>query len=343
MLYLDYSRKEGEWIPNRYGGKENLDAVEFLRAFNEAVYKNHPDVQTIAEESTAWPMVSRPIYLGGLGFGLKWNMGWMHDTLQYFSKDPIYRKYYHNNLTFSIWYAFSENFLLSLSHDEVVHLKGSLFHKMPGDNWQRAANLKALLGYMYGHPGKKLLFMGGEFGQWKEWNHDTSLDWHCLDSALHKGIHSWLKDLNSFYQSQPALHELDFQSDGFEWMDFHDWEHGIISFVRKSKTQADQVLVVCNFTPIPRYSYKIAVPRSGFWREELNSDAKVYGGSGHGNLGGMQAVSEPAHGKQFSMKLTLPPLGVLFFKWEAPPPSSKEETLAAEEIVSADKNTAEDP
>lgn len=314
MLYLDYARKEGEWVPNKYGGREDLDAIAFLRRLNEAVYSAHPDVQTIAEESTAWPMVSRPTYLGGLGFGMKWNMGWMHDTLRYFSTDPIYRKFHHEELTFSIWYAFSENFVLPLSHDEVVHGKGALIGKMPGDEWQRYANLRLLYGYMYGHPGKKLLFMGGEFGQWKEWNHDESLQWHVLQYRFHRGLQRWVRDLNHLYRTEPALHELDFSTEGFEWIDFHDREHSIISFIRKGRGTDSTILVVCNFTPVPRYNYRIGVPRAGLWKELLNSDAEVYGGSGHGNLGGIRTESVPEQGHNHSLSMTLPPLGIIFLK-----------------------------
>ncbi|HWP46581.1 MAG TPA: 1,4-alpha-glucan branching protein GlgB [Candidatus Limnocylindrales bacterium] len=314
MLYLDYSRKEGEWIPNIFGGRENLEAISFLKRFNEMVYGEYPDVQTIAEESTAWPMVSKPVYIGGLGFGMKWNMGWMHDTLKYLSTDPIFRKYHHNQLTFSIWYAFSENFVLPLSHDEVVHGKGSLLGKMPGDEWQRNANLRLLFGYMYGHPGKKLLFMGGEIGQWREWNHEESIEWHVLDYPFHRGVQKWVRDLNHFYRTEPALYELDFRMEGFEWIDFHDWEHSIISFLRKGKTTSDLILVVCNFTPVPRENYLIGVPRGGFWKEMLNSDADFYGGSGVGNAGGVEAISQTVFGRPYALSLTLPPLGVLFFK-----------------------------
>jgi len=314
MLYLDYSRKEGEWIPNIYGGRENLEAISFIKRFNEAVYGEFPDVQTLAEESTAWPMVSKPTYLGGLGFGMKWNMGWMHDTLEYFSKDPLYRKYSHNQLTFSIWYAFSENFVLPLSHDEVVHGKGALIGKMPGDERQRCANLRLLFGYMYGHPGKKLLFMGGEFAQWREWNHDESLEWHALEYPSHQGVQRWVKDLNHLYANEPALYELDFDMKGFEWVDFHDWEHSIISFLRKGKSTDDIILVVCNFTPVLRENYRVGVPRGGFWQEVLNSDANIYWGTGCGNLGGVEAAPVPGHGRYYSLSLTLPPLGVLFFK-----------------------------
>jgi len=316
MLYLDYGRKEGEWIPNQYGGKENIEAINFIKKLNEAVYLSHPAVQTIAEESTAWPMVSRPSYVGGLGFGMKWNMGWMHDTIDYFSTDPIYRKYHQNQLTFSIWYAYSENFFLSLSHDEVVYGKGSLLGKMPGDDWQKHANLRALFGYMFGHPGKKLLFMGGEFGQWNEWYHEAGLDWHLLEYPPHRGVKDWVQDLNHLYRNQPAMHELDFSIEGFEWIEFRDSESSVISFIRKPKSTNDIILIVCNFTPVPRYNYRVGVPRGGFWREVLNSDATIYGGSGHGNAGGVEAVPIPIHGRYNSISLTLPPLGVLFFKSE---------------------------
>jgi 1,4-alpha-glucan branching enzyme len=316
MLYLDYGRKDGEWIPNEHGGKENIEAITFIKRFNEAVYQDQPDAQTIAEESTAWPMVSRPVYLGGLGFGMKWNMGWMHDTLDYFSNDPLYRKYHHHQLTFSIWYSFFENFILSLSHDEVVYGKGSLLMKMPGDDWQKFANLRLLFGYMYGHPGKKLMFMGAEFGQWNEWYHETSLDWHLLQTPLHQGVQKWVKDLNRFYRAEPAIHELDFRQETFEWIDFRDWEGSTISFLRRGKSTDDIFLVVCNLTPVSRRNYRMGVPREGFWKEVLNSDAKIYGGSGHGNFGGVEATPVPSHGKYHSLSLTLPPLGVLFFKSE---------------------------
>ncbi len=317
MLYLDYGRKEGEWIPNQYGGKENLDAIHFLRSLNEAVYRDYPDVQTIAEESTAWPMVSRPVYLGGLGFGMKWNMGWMHDTLKYFNRDPLYRKYYHDQLTFSAIYAFHENFVLPFSHDEVVHGKGSLIGKMPGDEGQRFANLRALLGYMYGHPGKKLMFMGGEFGQVREWGHDASLEWHVLQYPLHQGVQNWVKDLNRCYRAEPALYEEDFSPDGFEWIDSHDWEESVLSFVRRDRGNGDIILVVCNFTPVTRENYRVGVPRGGYWRELLNSDAPYYGGGGLGNLGGSEAVPVAAQGRYHSLTLTLPPLSVVFLKSES--------------------------
>ncbi len=326
MLYLDYARKDGEWIPNEHGGKENLDAIYFLKRFNEVVYQEHPDTQTIAEESTAWPMVSRPAYVGGLGFGMKWNMGWMHDTLSYFSQDPIHRKYHQNQLTFSIWYAFFENFILPLSHDEVVYGKGSLIQRMPGDDWQKFANLRLLFGYMYGHPGKKLLFMGGEFGQWDEWYHEKSLDWNLLEYPLHQGVLEWMKDLNRTYRNEPALFEADFSNDGFEWIDFRDSESSVISFMRKGTSTDDIILVAANFTPIPRTNYRLGAPRDGIWREILNSDAKTYGGSGHGNLGGVEAVPIPCHGKYQSISLVLPPLGVVFLKNEATRKSIQEPT-----------------
>jgi 1,4-alpha-glucan branching enzyme len=319
ILYLDYARRPGEWIPNEHGGNENIAAIQFLRDLNEAVYRDHPDTQTIAEESTAWPMVSRPTWLGGLGFGMKWNMGWMHDTLDYFSRDPVYRKFHHDQLTFSIWYAFHENFVLPFSHDEVVHGKGSLLSRMPGDDWQKFANLRLLFGYMYGHPGKKLLFMGGEFGQWREWNHDRSLDWHLLEHAPHRGMQRWIQDLNRLYRHEPALHARDFDMRGFEWADLHDWEHSIISFFRRGDGPDDLMLVVCNFTPVTHANYRVGVPRGGFWLEALNSDAVIYGGSGQGNLGGVEAAPVPAHGRYHSLSLTLPPLGILYLKAPAAP------------------------
>lgn len=314
MLYLDYSRNDGEWIPNEYGGRENVEAISFIKRLNEAVYHEFPDVQTIAEESTAWPMVSKPTYLGGLGFGMKWNMGWMHDTLKYFSKDPVFRKYYHNQLTFSIWYAFTENFLLPLSHDEVVHGKGSLLGKMPGDEWQRFANLRLLYGYMFGHPGKKLLFMGNEWGQVKEWGHEESLEWHVLQFGFHNGVKNWVKDLNHLYRNEPALHELDFENEGFEWVDFHDWEESVVSFIRKGRDTRDTYLVVLNLTPVYRENYRVGVPLDGWWKEMLNSDASEYGGSGKGNRGGVMAENIPSHKRHHSLNLTLPPLSAVFFK-----------------------------
>jgi 1,4-alpha-glucan branching enzyme len=314
MLYLDYGRKEGEWVPNKYGGRENLEAIAFLRRFNEAVYQEHPDVQTYAEESTAWPMVSGPTYIGGLGFGLKWDMGWMHDTLQYMSKNPVYRKYHHNNLTFRMTYAFFENFVMPLSHDEVVHGKGSLLARMPGDDWQKFANLRLLLGYMYAQPGKKLLFMGGEFGQWREWGHDESLEWHLLEYAPHTGLKRWVEDLNRLYREHPALHELDFDPAGFEWIDCNDVEHSVVSLVRRGLSEHSALVVACNFTPTTHSGYRIGVPQAGFWKEVLNSDAAEYGGSGQGNLGGSKAAPVRLHGHPYSLTVTLPPLSIVFFK-----------------------------
>ncbi|MFP4435820.1 MAG: 1,4-alpha-glucan branching protein GlgB [Chloroflexaceae bacterium] len=314
MLYLDYARKSGEWVPNKYGGNENLEAVEFLRILNQEVYKNYPDVQTIAEESTSWPMVSRPTYLGGLGFGMKWDMGWMHDTLNYMSRDSIFRKYHHNEITFRLLYAFSENYMLPLSHDEVVYGKHSLIGKMPGDEWQRFANLRLLLGFMYGQPGKKLLFMGGEFGQWHEWNHDAGLDWHLTNYPLHSGLQQWVADLNQFYRSEPALYEYDNNAAGFEWVDANDTEHSVYSFIRRGKSTDNLVLVVYNCTPVPQYSYRVGVPRGDYWREALNSDAAHYGGSGHGNMGGVMATGMSFHGRPDSLLLTLPPLSVVFLQ-----------------------------
>jgi 1,4-alpha-glucan branching enzyme len=314
MLYLDYARKEGEWIPNRYGGRENLEAIGFLRRLNEEIYRNYPDIQTIAEESTAWPMVSRPTHVGGLGFGLKWDMGWMHDTLEYMALDPIFRKYHHDELTFRMLYAFHENFVLSLSHDEVVHGKRSLLSRMPGNDRQKFANLRLLLGTMFAQPGKKLLFMGGEFGQQREWAHDESLDWHLLEYPEHRGIQRWVGDLNRVYRSEAALHELDCQPGGFEWIDCSDRSAGIISFIRLGRSADAVVLVVCNFTPVTRTGYRIGAPRGGFWQEILNSDANEYGGSGQGNMGGGEASPIPIHGRLYSLDLTLPPLAVLFLK-----------------------------
>ena len=314
MLYLDYGRSKGEWIPNQYGGRENIDALQFLRQMNEQVYAAFPDAMMVAEESTAWPMVSRPIYLGGLGFGLKWNMGWMHDTLEYMSMDPIYRRYHQHKITFSLVYAFSENFILPLSHDEMVYGKGSMIARMPGDDWCKFANLRLLYGYMWGHPGKKLLFMGSEFGQWNEWNHDSSLDWHLLEHPLHSGLRRWVRDLNTFYRDQPSLYEVDFESAGFEWVDCSDWEGSVISFLRRAKNPDDVTLFICSFTPVPRLNYRVGVPVNGQWREVLNSDALLYGGSGLGNNGRVEAVPLPLHGRHYSLGLTIPPLGVLVLR-----------------------------
>jgi 1,4-alpha-glucan branching enzyme len=314
MLYLDYAREEGDWIPNPYGGRENLGAIELLRRCNEEIYKTFPDVQTIAEESTSWPMVSRPTYVGGLGFGLKWDMGWMHDTLEYMSKDPVHRKYHHDMLTFRMLYAFHENFVLPLSHDEVVYGKRALLAKMPGDDWQKFANLRLLFGYMYAQPAKKLLFMGGEFGQWDEWAHDGSLAWHLLQLAPHAGLRRWISDLNRVYRAEPALHELDCDPSGFEWIDCNDAEGSALSLMRKGKSTRDIVLAACNFTPVPRFNYKVGAPRGGLWREILNSDAVDYNGSGMGNTGGVEASGEGIHGRPFSLTMTLPPLAAVFLK-----------------------------
>ncbi|HEY2324968.1 MAG TPA: 1,4-alpha-glucan branching protein GlgB [Thermoanaerobaculia bacterium] len=317
MLYLDYSRKPGEWIPNEFGGRENVDAISFLRRVNEDVYEVHPDVQSIAEESTAWPMVSRPVHLGGLGFGMKWDMGWMHDSLRYFSKDPVHRRFHHNDLTFRMMYAFTENFVLPLSHDEVVHGKGSLIGKMPGDEWQKFANLRLLYAHMYSQPAKKMLFMGAELAQWREWNHDQSLDWNLLDFPLHASLQRWVEDLNKTYRDVPALHELDMDPSGFEWIDCCDTEQSIVTLLRRSKSRPQEFVVVAlNFTPMPRHNYQVGVPAPGHWAEILNSDAEIYGGSGQGNMGGIDAVPIPLHGRKWSVMMTLPPLGAVFLKSE---------------------------
>ncbi|MGH7444718.1 MAG: 1,4-alpha-glucan branching enzyme, partial [Longimicrobiales bacterium] len=314
MLYLDYSRKHGEWIPNPYGGRENLDAIEFLRRLNADVYGSFPDTQTTAEESTAWPMVSRPVYVGGLGFGMKWDMGWMHDTLEYMRHDPVHRQYHHGELTFRMVYAFNENFVLPLSHDEVVHGKGSLLERMPGDDWQRFANLRLLFGYMFTQPGKKLLFMGDEFGQGREWSHEQSLDWHLLEYAQHEGIRRWVADLNRVYRQEPAAHARDFSHDGFEWVDMHDSANSVLSYLRHGPDPDDTLLVVCHMTPVTRANYRVGVSEPGFWKEILNSDAQIYGGSGAGNMGGCTATPMPSHGRLRSLTLTLPPLATLVFK-----------------------------
>ncbi|HXE91525.1 MAG TPA: 1,4-alpha-glucan branching protein GlgB [Terriglobales bacterium] len=316
MLYLDYSRQHGEWVPNIFGGRENLGALLFLRRFNEDVYREHPDVQIIAEESTAWPMVSRPTYVGGLGFGLKWDMGWMHDTLRYLRHDPVHRKYHHNDLTFRMLYAFTENFVLPLSHDEVVHGKGSLLRRMSGDDWQKFANLRLLFAYMYAQPGKKLLFMGGEFAQWDEWNHDRSLDWHLARHDRHQGVQRLVADLNRLYREYPALHELDCDPWGFEWVDASDSDQSVITLIRRARSTGRLVLVACNFTPVPRGSYRVGVPHTGLWQEVLNTDSTYYGGSGWGNYGGVTAELIPWHGRPFSVGLNLPPLGAVFLASE---------------------------
>lgn len=314
MLYLDYSRKEGEWIPNQYGGRENLEAISFLKEFNEVVYANYPDAITIAEESTAWPSVSRPTYLGGLGFGQKWMMGWMHDTLQYFKKDPIYRKYHQNDITFSIIYAFTENFMLPLSHDEVVHGKGSLLGRMPGDEWQRFANLRLMFSYMYAHPGTKLLFMGGEIAQFSEWRHDGSLDWHLLDYGFHKGVHQLIRDLNHLYKTENALYQYSFDDRGFEWIDYSDRENSVVIFMRKGDDPKDNLIVINNFTPAVHQHYRVGVPVRGSWREVFSSDAAQYGGSDTLNKELLTTSPVKYHGRDYSLTVTLPPLGVTILK-----------------------------
>jgi 1,4-alpha-glucan branching enzyme len=314
MLYLDYSRKEGEWIPNRYGGRENLEAIDFLRRFNERVYGEFPDILTFAEESTAWPGVSKPTYTGGLGFGYKWDMGWMHDTLHYLEHEPVHRKFHHNELTFRMLYAFTENYVLPLSHDEVVHGKRALLSKMPGDDWQKFANLRLLYGYMYAQPGKKLLFMGGEFGQWDEWNADKSLDWHLLEWPPHQGLQRFVRDLNTLYRGEPALHERDCDPAGFEWIDANDYEQSVICFLRRGRDPNDPVVIAMNFTPVPRNNYRIGVTQGGRWDEIFNSDAPLYCGSGQGNLGGVDAAPVGWHGRPYLLNVTLPPLGLVMFK-----------------------------
>jgi 1,4-alpha-glucan branching enzyme len=311
MLYLDYSRRAGEWVPNRFGGNENLDAIDFLRHMNEVAYQVSPGVVTIAEESTAWPGVSQPTYAGGLGFGFKWNMGWMHDTLNYISSDPIHRRFQHHDMTFGLLYAFSENFILPLSHDEVVHGKASLISKMPGDTWQRFANLRAYFGFMWGHPGKKLIFMGDELAQTREWNHDSSIDWHLLEDPNHRGIQKLACDLNAFYAATPALHERDCEATGFRWIVGDDQDNSVFAFARFGDAFQSLAIVVSNFTPVPREHYRIGVPLQGFYREAVNTDAALYGGSNLGNLGGLYAEETPSHGEAFSISLTLPPLSTL--------------------------------
>jgi 1,4-alpha-glucan branching enzyme len=314
MLYLDYSRKAGEWIPNQFGGRENLGAVSFLKEVNKEAYEAFPDIQTIAEESTAWPMVSRPTYIGGLGFGMKWDMGWMHDTLLYFAKNPIHRKYHHNKLTFRGLYAFTENFVLPLSHDEVVHGKGSLYAKMAGDEWQKYANMRLLFGYMFTQPGKKLLFMGDEIAQWSEWNHDGSVDWRALGYAGHQGVQSWVRDLNKFYRHEPALYESDFTPEGWRWIDADDSDHSVLTYLRLGKDQTAPLVMACNFTPVPRRCYRVGVPHEGLWHEVLNSNAAVYGGTDEGNFGGRFTEEIPTHGFDHSLLLDLPPLAMVVFK-----------------------------
>ncbi len=317
MLYLDYSREEGEWVPNEYGGRENLGAISFLRKMNEVVHGIFPGVLTIAEESTAWPMVSRPTYLGGLGFSLKWNMGWMHDTLNYMSKEPIYRKFHHHDMTFSLLYAFNENFVLPLSHDEVVHGKGSLLNKMSGDEWQKFASLRAYYGFMWGHPGKKMLFMGCEFGQWQEWNFNTGLEWPALEAPNHQGVQTFVKDLNHLYKTEAALYEDDFEGTGFSWIDANDNDNSVFSFMRRAKSSDEFVVVVTNFTPVPREGYRVGVPKPGYYQELINSDAEAYWGGGLGNEGGVQTEEVPFHAHPHSLVLTLPPLATIMLKLKA--------------------------
>jgi 1,4-alpha-glucan branching enzyme len=314
MLYLDYSREEGDWIPNQYGGRENLDAIGFLKELNEQAHLQHPGVLTIAEESTAWPGVSRPTYLGGLGFSLKWNMGWMNDTIGYMRHEPIHRKYHHDELTFSLIYAFHENFVLPFSHDEVVHGKGSMLDQMPGDLWQKFANLRLVYSYMWTHPGKKLLFMGSDFGQWNEWNYDTSLQWDLMQWESHQGLQKCVADLNHLYRREPALHQLDFDGAGFEWIDCHDHEDSTLSYVRRGKNPDDFVVVVCNFTPVPREGYRLGVPRGGWYEEIFNSDSTFYSGSNMGNAPGIEADDMSSHGRPASICITLPPLATTVFK-----------------------------
>ena len=335
MLYLDYSRKAGEWIPNKHGGRENLEAVDFLKKFNEIMHADFPGILTFAEESTAWPMVSRPVYLGGLGFGLKWNMGWMHDILEYMDKDPVHRKYHHNGLTFSLIYAFNENFILPFSHDEVVHGKKSMIDKMPGDVWQRFANLRLLYALMYGHPGKKLLFMGQEFGQWSEWNCHVALDWPLLEYNFHRGLQALVRDLNKIYAAHPPLHEIDFEPGGFEWIDFHDSEQSALSFIRRGENPEDVVVCVFNFTPVIRKDYRAGVPMAGEYLEILNTDAQYYGGSNIGNAGRVVAEAKPWNGKSASVRLTLPPLGAVFLR---PVPAKKTETDKGSSLDSIEKS-----
>jgi len=315
MLYLDYARSDGAWIPNRFGGRENLEAIHFLRTLNEAVYRDHPDTTMIAEESTAWPMVSRPTTMGGLGFGLKWNMGWMHDTLEYVKQDPVFRKYHHGQLTFSLIYAFNENFVLPLSHDEVVYGKGSLIGKMPGDDWQKFAGLRALYGYMWGHPGKKLLFMGGEFAQRREWTHEGELEWWVSGLPEHAGVQHWVRDLNTVYRSERSLHRIDFSHEGFEWIDAGNADASVVSFLRKC-ADGRPILVVTNFTPVARTNFLLGIPHRGLWREILNSDARYYGGSGWGNLGGVESVPVSAHGHTDALNLNIPPLATIMLRWD---------------------------
>jgi 1,4-alpha-glucan branching enzyme len=341
MLHLDFAREPGEWVPNRYGGRENLGAIEFLRRLNEEVGQAFPATSTIAEDSTSWPMVSRPTYVGGLGFAMKWDLGWMNDTLEYMGLDPIYRRFHHGNLTFRRMYAYSENFVLPLSHDEVVHLKKSLLDKMPGDDWQKFANLRLLFAYQWAQPGKKLLFMGGEIGQWREWNHDGSVDWDFARHGNHQGVQNWVRDLNRLYNTEPALHELDFEAAGFDWIDCNDPDQSTLSFLRFSADGAEAVAAVFNFTPVPRRGFRVGVPFSGRWVEVANSDAVDFGGSGLGNLGAVEAAETPAHGRSHSLDITLPPLAAVFFKGVRPAgePQAKTEAETVEGEATAPNET----
>ena len=314
MLYLDYSRQAGQWVPNHYGGRENLEAISFLQELNRLVGAEHPDVPVIAEESTSWPGVTRPVHLGGLGFTYKWNMGWMHDMLSYVTEDAVYRKYHHGKITFSMLYAFSENFILPFSHDEVVHGKRSMVDKVPGDAWQKHATMRALYGYMFTHPGKKLMFMGDELGQRREWNHDGQLDWEALAEPLHAGMQRWVRDLNRSYAAEPSLHEVDFDGAGFSWIDCNDHENSVISFIRRARAPQDMTVMLVNFTPLVRQDYRIGVPRGGEYVEVLNSDADIYGGGNVGNTGRVIATKVPSHGQAHSLSLTVPPLGFLLLK-----------------------------
>ena len=341
MLYLDYSKEEGEWVPNKYGGKENLDAIDFIKTFNETVHQEYPGVITVAEESTSWPGVSRPTYTGGLGFTLKWNMGWMHDSLQYMAEDPLYRRWHHDKLTFALLYAFNENFVLVLSHDEVVHMKGSMINKMTGDPWQKFANLRALYAYMFSTPGKKLLFMGADIAQWAEWNHQSSLDWHLVEYEPHHGLNLLVRDLNELYTQQKALHELDHESKGFEWIDFRDADSSVISYLRRSADNREVIVVVCNFTPIPREAYRIGVPREGFYEEILNTDAEVYWGSNMGNQGGRWAEAIAWHEHMWSIPVDIPPLGVLYFKAEVLPALTESTESESTESDSTESDSTE--
>jgi 1,4-alpha-glucan branching enzyme len=343
MLYLDYSRKQDEWVPNVFGGRENLEAIDFLKRMNELVYGNHEGVMTVAEESTAWPMVSRPTYLGGLGFGYKWNMGWMNDTLRYIAKEPVHRKYHHNLLTFGLLYAFTENFILPLSHDEVVHGKGSLLNKMPGDGWQKFANLRSYFAFMWTMSGKKLLFMGGEFGQGEEWNHGRSLDWHLLEYPFQSGVQTLVRDLNRVYRSQPALFEQDCFPEGFEWIDCHDSDNSLISYLRLARDRDDFVLVICNFTPVLREHYRIGVPKGGAYLELLNTDAACYGGSDQGNAGHVEAEEREAHGRPYSLDLRVPPLGALILRPVEPTRAERAAAEQAEPAPPAGESAAEPP